>query len=193
MLNMRDKTKNGGEPAEMPMPVRGKAAAPMPRAANLPPAKVYDDDVLAQLQRWKDLQTENEALKAEAEEWRRRALSAEGEVRRLEMRLEQDRTQAAQDLAKHDEDHARKLKAVTDELDFQKGECVRVTTLAQAGASVFLQILDLKQKAPTAVDNVGAAGLAAIAAELDKPDPEFREVDEPPLPRVVAAGPREND
>src|SRR6187200_1835624 len=128
MLTM--KGKNGNEP-EMPVPVRGKPATSMPRAANLPPAKIYDDDVLAQLQRWKDLQSENETLKLEVEEWRRRALSAEGEVRRLEMRLEQDREQAEQDLVKRDRDHAAKLRAVTDELDFQKGECVRVTTLAQ--------------------------------------------------------------
>ena len=181
---MLNKGRNGNEPV-MPMPVRAKGAV-MPPAANLPPAKIYDDDVLAQLQRWKDLQTDNEALKAEVEEWRRRALSAEGEVRRLEMRLAQDHEQAEQDLVKRDRDHAAKLGTVTAELDFQKGECVRVTTLAQAGASVFLQILDLKQKAAPTADVAGTVGLAAIVAELDKPE-------DVPVPRVVTAGPREND
>lgn len=190
MLNIRDKSKNGGEPAEMPVPPRPNKA-PLPRAANLPPAKIYDDDVLAQLQRWKDLQTENEALTLEVEEWRRRALSAEGEVRRLEMRVEQDRRQAEQDLAKQADMYSHKLKTVGDELDFQKGECVRVNTLAQAGATVFLQILDFRHKPAPSADAAGTVGLAAIAAELDKPDPELRDVDEP-LPRVVAAGPREH-
>lgn len=185
---MLNRSKNGSEPDVMPKPPAPRA--PMPRAANVPPVRVYDDDVLAQFQRFKDLQVENDHLTAEVEAWRRRALDAEAECKRLEIRIEHDRRQAEQDLAKRDDEHAAKLGTISADLDFQKSENVRVTTLAQAGASVFLQILDLKHKAAPAADAAGKAGLAAIADELGKDDPEFREVDEPPLPRVVAAGPR---
>ena len=64
------------------------ASPPMPRVANVPPARVYDDDVLAQLQRWKDLQVESDRLRSEMEDWRRQALDAQREVKRLEMVVE---------------------------------------------------------------------------------------------------------
>lgn len=161
-------------------------AAEAPRPARSAPEsapRVYDDDVLAQFQRFKDLQTETARLQADCDEWRRRALAAESECTRLQARSEEDRRLAEAELDRLDARRQSEVKALTAELDYHKGELTRVITLANAGASVFLRILDQGRPA-AAADAAARVGLAAIADAIDKPaEPQPQPLAQPEYPQ----------
>jgi hypothetical protein len=177
----------------------------MPRAANVPPARVYDDDVLQQLQRWKDLQIENDRLRAESDDWRREALDAQREVKRLEGRLAQDGKAHEEAITKLADERDRKIDGLTQERDVYK------VKLGQFETKVVLQaqsVLDLagsvsnlagsvsgklgelleemrKERGGGAPDVAGSLGLAAIAEAIEAGK------DAADMPRVVSAGPRD--
>lgn len=178
------------------------ANPPMPRVANVPPARVYDDDVLAQLQRWKDLQVESDRLRSEMEDWRRQALDAQREVKRLEMCIERDAETYSQAMAKLTADRDCKVEQLTEQRDVYRDKITRFATkfgvqgkgvidlAASVGNFVRESLTDLQAEGDAAPDRAGKVGLAAIADEISG-DPEFREVDE--MPRVVRAGPTDGE
>lgn len=179
----------------------------MPRVANMPPPRVYDDDVLAQLQRWKDLQVENDRLKIEIDDWRRQALDAQREVKRLEMRMAQDAKAHEEAMAKLADERDRRIAELTQERDIYKvrlgqfetkvvlqaqGVLDLASSVSNLASSVSAKMGELleemrKERGGTVSNDAGTIGLAAIAEAIEQP------AIEPPLPRVVAAGPSHNE
>ncbi|SRR6266576_563071 len=173
LMNRKDEPKL---PKVMPMPTPPR----MPPTRNLTsPPEIFDPEVLRIVQADYDRKRKITELESERDDWRRQALDTKKEVERLELRLVHEQQEAGQALRKEREDHDGVVGRLMQERDALKSEVTRVITCAQAGASVFLQILDDgKRQTPSEVDK---AGLAAVADELMKDA----------LPHVVTAGPRD--
>jgi len=166
---------------------------PAPRAPAPQPAvtPMYDEEVLRVAQRDFDQKRLIQQLEAERDEWRRKALSAEAECRRLEARIEQD-TKAHDDaVARLTEDRDRRIDELTARRDEYKLKLARFETrigvqgravidLANSISKTILETMDDLQGEKGAPDIAGSVGLAAIADAI-----------EDPLPRVVTAGPQE--
>jgi hypothetical protein len=165
---------------------KGETRMPMPRPATMPPTRnlppppeIFDPEVLRIVQADYDRKRKITELESERDDWRRQALDAKQEIQRLEMRLVREQQEADATLRKEREDHDGVVGRLMQERDVLKAEVTRVITCAQAGASVFLQILDDgKRPVTTAADR---AGLAAVAEELMREE----------FPHVVTAGPRD--
>ena len=152
----------------------------MPRVANVPPARVYDDDVLQQLQRWKDLQVENERIRAEMEDWRRQALDAQREVKRLETVVARDAAAHADAISKLTADRDRKVEQLTEQRDVYRDKITRFATkfgvqgkgvidlAASVGNFVRESLTELQAEGGTAPDVAGTVGLAAIAEAVER-------------------------
>lgn len=178
----------------------------MPRVANVPPVRVYDDDVLQQLQKWKDLQVENDRLKVELDDWRRQALDAQREVKRLEGRLAQEGKAHEEALAKVGNERDRKIAELTQERDVYKVKLGQfetkvvlqaqgvldlassVSNLASSVSTKMGELLEeMRKERGGAHTDAGTIGLAAIANAIE----EGKEAAD--MPRVVSAGPRDSE
>jgi hypothetical protein len=154
------------------MPRRGNEK--MPRAPNVPnnlPNRLPDDDYAEEAkraaQRHYDQVQQIEALKQDVEEWRRKALILEDEVKRLEKR-EHDLTIELH-TSKNELEHER---------DSYKHRLVMLVAQFESAGAVILRCLDAaKAQAGPQVN------LEALAAEIDK----VRQV--PPPPAIAHDGP----
>ena len=161
-------------PKVTPMPVPTQPRPPQAKA----PAEFYDPEVLRIVQADVDRKRKIAELESDRDDWRRQALDAKQEIKRLEMVLARDHKEFEEILHKERAENDESVERISHERDVFKGEVVRVRTCAQNGAAVFLQILDQGLSAAPAEQ----AGLQAVASAVE---------DE--LPRVVTAGPRENE
>lgn len=162
----------------------------LPKATNMPPPpprgpstnhETYSEEAMRAAQRHLDQVAEIARLADEVEEWRRRALMAEAEIKRLEVSAQSERTAIQQEVANMADQRDSAVAKLTNEVDALKTELNHVESHLIIGSKIFLQALDYKRSKQPETE-ASKLGLAAIADELDKPI-------EPPLPRVVAAGP----
>jgi DNA repair exonuclease SbcCD ATPase subunit len=164
--------------------------APMPKVTNLPGApapqarpnrsteQVYAEEALRAAQRHIDQVAEIERLGQELEEWRRRAMMAEGEIKRLEKR-ESD----LQDTLE------RRETQLIDERDSYRMRLNNMISQFHTAGAIILKCLDAAQG--QSGPNISLTNLASeIERDTTKDNPDFREVEEP-MPRAVTAGPRE--
>lgn len=201
MENMRRKNKPPA-PAEQGQRFPDMPPAPRMPAPPAPMAPVYDEEVLRVAQRDYENRRLITQLEAERDEWRRKALSAEGECRRLEMIIGQDKRSHEDAMARLTYDRDRKVEELTQRRDDYKLNLARFETklgiqgkaildLANSISKTVLETMDeLKGEKGSTSDVAGTVGLAAIADAISN-DPEFREVDE--MPRVVRAGPADGE
>lgn len=174
----------------------------MPRALSIPteppvaqqPERIYSEDVLNFLQQNADNKHRIVELEAERDDWRRKALAAQDECRRLEVRMGQDTKTQEQALARLTTDRDRRLDELTAARDEYKLRLARFETkigvqgkavidLANSISKTILETMDELKGERGGSDVAGSAGLAAIADVLEQ------EALEPPMPRVVTAGP----
>ena len=156
----------------------------MPKVTQLPEPprrntteSVYSEEALRVAQRDIDQRDEIHRLGTECEDWRRRALMAESEIKRLEKR--------SADLEGALERQAEKL---TFERDTAQRKLNNVVSQFHAAGAIILQCLN----AADTETSGGQVNMGALARELEPPTDrgELQPGDEP-LPSVVTAGPRE--
>ena len=178
----------------------------MPRTANVPPAptpapapavaRYYDEEVLRRYE--KDVERERLLIQLEQErdDWRRQALAAQDECRRLEVRIAQDNKTHEQAITKLTEDRNQRLDDLTHQRDAYKLNVTRFETkLLMQGKSI-LNLADAVRQTIQEMMNelknerdprdalppdIEAAAAKAIADAIES--------DNEPLPRVVTAGP----
>lgn len=174
-------------------------APPMPKVTQLPPPppqarsnrnteQVFAEQALRSAQHVIDQAQEIDRIGQELEEWRRRAMLAEADVKRLEQRENELRDMLD-----------RRQTELIDERDSYRGKLNHLVAQFHTAGAIVLKCLEAAQ---------GSAGpqisLTKLADELErekKPDPDFREVEEggrrfgadEPMPRAVTAGPRMGD
>jgi hypothetical protein len=162
----------------MPVPTQGRPQ-PKPSAA-----EIYDPEVLRIVQADVDRKRKIAELESDRDDWRRQALDAKQEVKRLEMVLARDHKEFEELLRKERAENDEAVERLGHERDVFKGEVVRIKTCAQNGAAVFLQILD----DGLSVTRAEQVGQQAVAEEIDREQAKPGGKD---FPRVVTAGPRE--
>lgn len=169
---------NKGEP-RMPMP----RMAAMPPARNIapPPEEELDPEVIKIAQQDRNRKRQIAELELDRDEWRRKCLDSESELKRLEARLAAEESEHKAKLAEEKDGHDQIVGKLVQERDYWKDETNRVTTCARNGSVIFLQILDPPHRSTEAGDKADKVGLAAVADELVKEA----------LPHVVVAGPRD--
>jgi hypothetical protein len=159
--------------------------APMPKVTNLPGAPApqgrpnravqdaYAEEALRAMQRHLDQIQEIDRLGQELEEWRRRAMMAEAEIKRLQKR--EDDLQGTLE---------RTQERLIDERDGYRMKLNNMMSQFHTAGAVILRCIEAGQGSITS-----PVSLTKLADEIEA-DPNFREVDEPgPMPRVVTAGP----
>jgi predicted RNase H-like nuclease (RuvC/YqgF family) len=174
----------------------------MPRAPTVPAAPPttmamphYDEEVLRVAQRDYDNKRMIAELERERDEWRRKALSASEECRRLEMRLDQEQAAHSTEVHRLTEQRDRKIAELTQHRDQYGHQLTRFETklnlqgkaiidLANSVSKTVLDMMNEIRDEKDRPDVAGNVGLAAIADAIE---------DEPPIPRVVAAGPRHDE
>jgi hypothetical protein len=180
-------SKNSGDSKQLP---RAPTMAAPPAPA---PAPYYDEEVLRVAQRDFDNKRMIIQLEGERDDWRRKALAAQDECHRLEMRIAQDTKAHEEAIARLTEDRDRKIDELTARRDEYKLALARFETkigvqgkavidLANSISKTILETMDDLKGEKGAPDVAGAAGLAAIADAIEEP-----------LPRVVTTGPREEE
>jgi hypothetical protein len=158
---------------------------PLPKVAHMPPppsrpnrpaADIYADEALKSAQRVIDFMNEIDRLGSELDEWRRRAQMAEAELKRYELRESDLRTMLDQQRDK-----------LTDERDAFRRKLDSLVAQFHTAGGIILRCLEAAQ---------GQAGspvnLTNLANEIEKAE-QANPQDEPPIPRVVAAGPRHDE
>jgi chromosome segregation ATPase len=162
--------------------------APMPRVTPMPPPvarpnravqDAYAEEALRAAQRHIDQIQEIDRLGQELEEWRRRALMAEAEIKRLEKR--------ADDLQGSLE---RERERLTDERDGYRNKLNHLVAQFHTAGAIILKCLEAAQ------GNAGPmVNLNTLAAEVDRVQQQLEPDGSPdePLPRAITAGPRNPD
>lgn len=129
----------------------------------------YAEEAMRAAQRHIDQVQEIDRLGQELEEWRRRAMLAEAEIKRLEKR-ETDLLNMLE----------RRSTELTDERDSYRGKLNHLVAQFHTAGAVILKCLEAAQ---------GSAGpqinLTNLAAEIEREQAKEAE----PMPRVVTAGP----
>jgi hypothetical protein len=167
----------------------------MPRAPNVPAPqpveRIYSEEVLSFLQQNADNKRMIVQVEAERDEWRRKALAADAECRRLEARIAMDANNHEQAIAKLTLDRDFRIEELTARRDDYKLALARFETkiavqgkavidLANSISKTILETMDELKGERGTPDVAGTVGLAAIAEIAEQ---------ELPMPRVVAAGP----
>ncbi len=168
-------------PKVTPMPAPPRPQEP-PRRNNS--EAVYAEEALRVAQRHLDQVDEIDRLGREMDDWRRRALMAEAEIKRLENR-EADLTDAIE----------RQQEKLLTERDSYRNRLNNLVAQFHTAGAIILKCLD----AANTETSGGQVNLGALAQEIERAtEPEGSEKtittpEEPdePLPRIVAAGPRE--
>jgi chromosome segregation ATPase len=170
-------------PKVMPMPAPSN---PRPEAArsNRQSEAVYAEEAMRAYQRHLDQVDEINRLSREMDDWRRRALMAEAEIERLSKR-EQDLTDAIE----------RQQEKLMNERDTYRNRLNNMISQFHSAGAIILKCLD----AANTETGGPQVNLGTLAQEIDRvTEPEGSEKtittpEEPeePLPRIVAAGPRE--
>jgi predicted RNase H-like nuclease (RuvC/YqgF family) len=170
----------------------------MPKAMSLqtpapaPLERIYKKEVLDHLQQFADTKEMVAQLEAERDEWRRKAIAAQDDCRRLEARIETDDRAHEQMVAKLTEDRDRKIEELTARRDDYKLQLARLKTkiglqgkavmdLARSVSATILETMNELKDEQGEQDTAGAVGLAAIADAIGE--------DEQPLPRMFATSP----
>jgi hypothetical protein len=172
---------------EVKMP-RGTPNVPAPQ----PVERVYHEEVLSFLQQNADNKRMIVQVEAERDEWRRKALGADAECRRLEARIAMDANNHEQAIAKLTLDRDFRIEELTARRDDYKLALARFETkiavqgkavidLANSISKTILETMDELKGERGTPDVAGAVGLAAIADAVER--------DNIPIPRVVTAGP----
>lgn len=174
----------------------------MPRAPNVPatlPTTMsmphYDEEVLRVAQRDYDNKRLIAELEGERDEWRRKALSASEDCKRLEMRLAQDETLHGAEILKLTEQRDRKVDELTQRRDEYRLKLTRFETLISIQGNSLIELANnlarTIQDTLTEIkrdngreDTAGKTGLAAIAEAVENHES---------VPRVLTAGPRPPD
>jgi hypothetical protein len=197
----------------------GESKAVLPRAPTVPapaPAPYYDEEVLRVAQRDFDNKRLIVQLEGERDDWRRKALAAEAECRRLDARLAQEGHAYEKRMISLAEDRDRKIDELTVARDAYKVALARFETkigvqgkavldLANGISRILLETMDdLKNEKGEKGDVAGSVGLAAIADAIDPPTSEGQrfgpheavrsplDPSDEPLPRAVTAGPAQH-
>jgi hypothetical protein len=149
----REKTEKQPEkqqPEIKPLPRVNVPSAPTERAP-----RSYDQQALNFAQRLIDDQAEMERLKVDLDTWRGRALAAEEQMRRLEMRLDQDRKTFDEHVAKVTDNHDREIaklaqqrheevERLTEERDHFKLRYARTVERLQVAGKIVLDALQVE-------------------------------------------------
>lgn len=170
-----------------PVNLPRRAEPKLPPGSNLPPPNMrattlhddHADEAARAAQRYHQQVAEIEALKTDVEDWRRRAMVADEEVRRLEKR-EADLT------AKLD----RMTEEAADKLDNYKLTLSSLATHGHLAGKMIVEFLDIIETVSGRGKRQSQVDLEALAIELEKPADQKPEGGPPPLPSVVTAGPR---
>jgi hypothetical protein len=176
ILNLgRDKTeKEKSEAHQLPR-------AAIPSAPKPQPQRIYDPAALNFAQRLIDDQAEIERLKVDVDQWRARALAAEEQTRRLEMRLDQDRKVFDEHVQKtvdtHDREFAKLSAArqhdvdrLTEERDHYKLKFARTVERLHVAGKVILDALSA-DTGEREIKPEPKVDMQAIAAELERDQP----------------------
>jgi len=170
-------TKRIGLPKVTPMPAPPRPPEP-PRRNNT--ETVYAEEALRVAQRHLDQVDEINRLGLELDDWRRRALMAEAECKRLEKR-EADLTDAIE----------RQQEKLLTERDVYRNRLNNLVSQFHTAGAIVLRCLDAAQS------EVGGSpvNMGTLAQELERVDKEAEPGDPPrdrpdDLPAVVTAGPR---
>ena len=167
--------RNRGLPKVTPMPVPQQRPPEPPRRNNS--EAVYAEEALRVAQRHLDQVDEIDRLGRELDEWRRRAMMGEAEVKRLEKR--------AADLEGALERQQDKLMT---ERDGYRNRLNNLVSQFHSAGAIILKCLD----AANTETSGGQVNLGTLAAEIDRAiEPPVEREPEPgdPLPSVVARGP----
>jgi len=194
MMPMLDNIRRSNSKGDHQMP-----EPKMPRPTAMPPAptmpapraleRVYDEEVLRRYQNDLDRERMVVQLESDRDDWRRKALAAQDECRRLEQRLAQQDKAHQEAMTRLTEDRDRKVDELTARRDEYKLRLTRFETklgvqgqavldLANAVSKTLLEIMDEVKGERGTTDVAGSVGLAAIADAVEEE-----------LPRVVTAGP----
>jgi hypothetical protein len=172
MLNLRRSEKDKPENQQAKLP---RATIP---PAPPPPQRIYDPAALNFAQRLIDDQAEIERLKVELDTWRARALAAEEQVRRFEMRIDADRKLYDEHVAKisdHNDREIAKLSAarqhdverLTEERDYFKLRHAKTVERLHVAGKIVLDALSADPE-PAEIKPEPKIDMQAIAAELQR-------------------------
>ena len=167
-------------PKVMPMPPPNPT---QPRTNRSNSEAVYAEEALRVAQRHLDQVDEIDRLGREMDDWRRRALMAEAEIKRLQTR-ENDLTDAIE----------RQQEKLMTERDAYRNRLNNMVSQFHTAGAIILACLD-KANSGSGGSPVNqtllAQELEAVAAEPEGSEKTSTTPPDEPLPRVVAAGPRE--
>jgi len=163
--------RNRGLPKVTPMPTPPRPPEP-PRRNNS--EAVYAEEALRVAQRHLDQVDEIDRLGRELDEWRRRAMMGEAEVKRLEKR--------AADLEGALERQQDKLMT---ERDGYRNRLNNLVSQFHSAGAIILKCLD----AANTETSGGQVNLGTLAQELERAEKEPEPEPGDPLPSVVARGP----
>lgn len=162
-------------PKVMPMP-----SPPQPPRTNRSNSEaVYAEEALRVAQRHLDQCDEIDRLSREMDDWRRRALMAEAEIKRLEKR-ESDLTDAIE----------RQQEKLMNERDVYRNRLNNFEAQFHTVGAIILKCLD-SANTQTSGPQVNLGTLADEIERVAEPEPPTPTEPDEPLPRIVAAGPRE--
>ena len=162
------------QPKQPTMPKVTNMPAPPPQARpNRAVQDAYADEALRAAQRHIDQVQEIDRLGQELEEWRRRAMMAESEIKRLEKR--------EQDLLRMLEEQTNRL---TDERDNYRMKLNDIMAQFHTAGAIILKCIEAGNGA-----TASPVSMTLLANQIDK---DFNEANDP-MPNVVKAGPIGND
>lgn len=154
----------------MSMMMRGnsrKTEPSLPRASNVPtpqtPTVVYDEEAIRRYQKDIDREKMLLQLQEECETWRRKALGAEEDNRRLESRLDRDVVAHDAEVGKLTEQRDRKIAELTQQRDQYK---LKLTQFETKIAMIGDALITLARITSDSVSKL----LEEIRAEQGKPD-----------------------
>jgi hypothetical protein len=159
-------------PKVMPMPPT--PMQPQTARPNRNTESVYAEEAMRVAQRHLDQVDEIDRLSREMDEWRRRALNAEAEIKRLEKR-EADLTNAIE----------RQQDKLMNERDVYRNRLNNMVSQFHTAGAIILRCLDAAQSETGGTQ----VNLGTLAAEIERVEKEPEDRDDP-LPSVVTAGPR---
>lgn len=151
-MTMPNIMRRNGEP-KMPMPKASNVPAPSraPAPSAVTPMPMYDEEVLRVAQRDYDNRRLIVELEAERDDWRRKALSAEAECRRLEMRNDQDARAHDEAIARLTTDRDRKIEEFTQRRDEYGHQLTKLNTKINIQGA---QLLELAKRSAKTIDDL---------------------------------------
>jgi hypothetical protein len=131
-----------------------------------PPAhRSFSPEALNFAQNWVEMEQSLQAQRIESEQWRMRALDAEAEVKRLKQRLEDERVDNEDRLARLAEASGRETAMLTEQREYWRGQYTRVETNLHTAGKIILSCLNESIPAKA----VNTAGLSAVADAIEQP------------------------